>query len=147
MASANRNSLTPVFAVFSDRDERLCVASKTTQVGKVISVLQIGRELRPSAEPVSLLPLSKGTRRVSCKMGFGRTSDKDQRTIIVHGMINYGFLVTRDIGGFPISEVPFSPEGNSQGRKDPGNLCDVPTAEFLRRAKHARREGSRRRDR
>ena len=70
--------------------------------------------------------------------GFGRTSGKGQRMIMVHAITKHGPLVTRDGDGFPIPEGPFKPKADGRGREGPGNLCEVPTAEFLWQAKHAK---------
>lgn len=71
--------------------------------------------------------------------GFGRTSAKGSRMIMVHAITKDGPLVAHDDSGFPIKEGWF---GAKKGNRRPGvdglKLSDEPTAELLWQAKSSR---------
>lgn len=71
--------------------------------------------------------------------GFGRTSGKGSRMIMVHAITKHGPLVTRDENGVPIEEGWFTGEKGKAGRgSDSFKMRSTPTAEFLWQAKLAK---------
>lgn len=74
--------------------------------------------------------------------GFGRTSGKGRRMIVVHTIAKNGLFgsleIVTSIYLFPIPEGSFKPRANDQGQEGSGNLCEMPTAEFPWQAKCAK---------